>query len=358
MVARSTLGEIDDLRAALDRAVNASGEPVWLSPDPMPHTLPDEICLGLRTSGSTAEPRTVLFDSGPLRALTPWIHGNYDPVWIAALPFTGMGGLNVLLRSLDTSHEPIIARSLLENVPFTDHVFADAVDKADGRPIFASLVPTQLRRLMKTETGRDALNACTRVLVGGAALDHTVTNDQIVRTYGMTETAGGCVFNGIPAPGVNIEIVDPDTGGLGRIAISGSTVAWGYLNGTSFASPQGERTFISSDLGRMTHTLEVVGRVDDVVQVKGVNVSISAVQADAGDLTIVAVPHAMDGMRICAVSENPLTDEAWESLCSTIRAHLGDAAVPRSLIVMNPLPTTHSGKVDVRSIVLHLREDT
>lgn len=358
MVTRSTLGEIDDLRNALDRALRGAGAPVWLSPDTPSSAVPHDICLALRTSGSTAEPKTVLFDPAPLQALTSWVHGAHDPVWIAALPFTGMGGLNVLIRSVATTHEPIIARSLIDDVPFTDHVFADAVEQAGSRPIFTSLVPTQFHRLMQTTRGREALEACTRVLVGGAALDISLTNERVISTYGMTETSGGCVFNGTPAPGVAIDILQPDPHGVGRIAISGSTVAWGYLDGPSFGTSEGVRTLVSNDLGRMTQELEVLGRVDDIIQVKGVNVSVNAVQADAGELTIVPIPHPIDGMRIVAVTETPLRDEEWESLCTAIRVKLGDAAVPRRLVVMNPLPTTHSGKVDVRTIQRELREDT
>ena len=49
----------------------------------------------------------------------------------------------------------------------------------------------------------------------------------MVRTYGMSETAGGCVYDGLPLDGVRMRIDD------GRVVLGGATLAKGYRNPVS-----------------------------------------------------------------------------------------------------------------------------
>ena len=95
---------------------------------------------------------------------------------------------------------------------------------------YTSLVPTQLRRILDAEGAAAALRSYAAVLVGGAALDPATRERalaagvRVVTTYGMSETAGGCVYDGVPLDGVTVEL-DPD----GRILLGGPTLASGYL---------------------------------------------------------------------------------------------------------------------------------
>jgi len=101
-------------------------------------------------------------------------------------------------------------------------------------------------------------------------------------SYGMTETCGGCVFDGSPLDGVRISLGTQDDIEPGRITISGNVTASGYrlrpdLDALSFISGQVQ----THDAGKLDSSgrLHILGRLDDVVIVGGVNVSLSAVES-------------------------------------------------------------------------------
>lgn len=106
---------------------------------------------------------------------------------------------------------------------------ADAAGRAC--PVYTSLVPTQLRRALDVEQLCVALARLDAVLIGGAAADAQLLAQakaagiKVVTTYGMSETCGGCVYDGQPLPGVSMD-VDQATG---AIWLSGPMLATGYL---------------------------------------------------------------------------------------------------------------------------------
>lgn len=112
---------------------------------------------------------------------------------------------------------------------------AEGALAADGSgracPVYTSLVPTQLRRALDDEQLRGALARLDAVLIGGAAADAQLLEQakaagiRVVTTYGMSETCGGCVYDGQPLPGVSMD-VDQATG---AIWLSGPMLATGYL---------------------------------------------------------------------------------------------------------------------------------
>ena len=106
-----------------------------------------------------------------------------------------------------------------------------ADDSGRACPVYTSLVPTQLRRALDDEQLRGALARLDAVLIGGAAADAQLLEQakaagiRVVTTYGMSETCGGCVYDGQPLPGVSMD-VDQATG---VIWLSGPMLATGYL---------------------------------------------------------------------------------------------------------------------------------
>lgn len=106
-----------------------------------------------------------------------------------------------------------------------------ADDSGRACPVYTSLVPTQLRRALDDEQLRGALTRLDAVLIGGAAADAQLLEQakaagiRVVTTYGMSETCGGCVYDGQPLPGVSMD-VDQATG---AIWLSGPMLATGYL---------------------------------------------------------------------------------------------------------------------------------
>ena len=71
-------------------------------------------------------------------------------------------------------------------------------------------MPTQLVRLLADEAATTALQAFDAILVGGAASPPSLLSRaqaaglRVVTTYGMSETAGGCVYSGLPLAGIQV----------------------------------------------------------------------------------------------------------------------------------------------------------
>ena len=98
----------------------------------------------------------------------------------------------------------------------------------------------------------------------------------MVATYGSSETCGGCVYDGVPLDGVEIDVDGHEDG---RIRIRGPVLFDGYDGDPELtAATLVDGWFVTSDLGRVDDgRLRVLGRVDDVVISGGVNVPTPAV---------------------------------------------------------------------------------
>jgi O-succinylbenzoic acid--CoA ligase len=324
-----------------------------------------EVALVVATSGSTGEPRGVLHSAATLTALDGAVHARgARPQWVLALPVTSMGGINVLVRSLAAGRDPIVVPSIGGAGPFTPQAFAAAVESARRRhdDVRVSLVPAQVTRLLSDEAGTRALLGCSQILVGGASLRPSLRDVatslgvRLISTYGATETAGGCVFDGVPLPGVSVE-VDAQTGTL---IVGGPSVALGYraepdLTRAAF----GPRGFLTSDIGRIESDgrVMVIGRADDVVSISGVNVSIGAVDQvladhpdiDAAAAVVVTDPRqepALHAFVVVRDGARRAPDDARES----VEQILGRAARPL-MHQVDALPHLPNGKVDRRLLI-------
>jgi O-succinylbenzoic acid--CoA ligase len=320
----------------------------------------DRVAVVACTSGSTGNPQGVLLTTAQLTAMSHVVNDG-DPIWVVALPVTSIGGINVLVRSLATTHDPVSVRSLGGAAPFTADVFADAVDSAYAQhdDVRVSIVPAQLARLLDDARGTEALRMCSHVLVGAAATRPDLheralgSGVRITTTYGSTETSGGCVFDGTPLRGVTVRGTDLP----GQLVIDGPCVALGYrlqpeLTRARFTSAG----FLTPDLGTVIDgRVTVLGRVDDVVIIKGVNVSASAVEhAAAAALGVrgaaavvggaddpwigVFVEHSGDGLDVADVSKSVVD-------------RLGAAARPRWVRLVDTLPHLPNGKVDRQLLI-------
>lgn len=355
-----TLDAVPPFLTALRAALDGSGPCLVISHTnqtqnavaPTVNSVREDIAVLVSTSGSTGSPKLVALSADQLTALTEYVNGSENPQWVSALPWSSMGGLNVAVRSLATDH-PV--HFIEPTHPFDPQSVNSALSSLHN-PTFISLVPTQAARILHSPGGREALAGCARIFIGGAPVSTQVRellqDMPVTYTYGMTETSGGCVFNGVPAPGVGLSINPEDS----RISITGPTVATGYFPDTEFA---GE--FLTSDLGTVTDGhLTVIGRIDDIIIVKGTNVSLNAVaealtaacheRAPASEVCVVCVDHPEDGAVICAAASG-VSDAQLADAITAVRKRLGSAATPRKSRVMDALPQLPGGKIDRLSIV-------
>ena len=363
-----TPGTVPALTAALAAALDGSGPavlPVGEQEDPpdAAGTVPDDVALLVRTSGSTGTPREVMLTAAALRAsgeATAARLGGHGH-WLLPLPPAHVAGLQVLARSILAGTGPTVLAG-----PFRAETFVDAVGgMPDGPgPRYTSLVPTQLHRLLGSPAGLTALSTFDAVLLGGAASPPALVRRardagaRVVTTYGMSETCGGCVYDGVPLDGVQVDLAAD-----GRVAIAGPVLAAGYrgrpeLDAELFDVRGGARWLRTSDLGRWTDDdpprLEVLGRADDVVVTGGVKVPPAAVERalaerpGVGEVLVVGVPDPEWGRALVAVvvaaPGGPAPDLA--DLRAAARRRLGGPAAPRHLVLVDALPLRGPGKPD------------
>jgi o-succinylbenzoate---CoA ligase len=324
----------------------------------------DDVAVVLATSGSTGRPRGVLLSAAQLTSMTQVVNGtDASPQWIAALPVTSMGGLNVLVRALAAGRDVVSLPSLGGAVPFTPADFAVAVAAAAERSsdVRVALVPAQLSRLLSDERGIAAVQQCTSVLVGGASTRPSLLEAArdlevaVTTTYGATETSGGCVFDGRPLPGVTVTAA----GSPGALTIAGPCVALGYrgepeLTRTVFTA----RGYRTSDLGTVAPdgSVVVLGRADDVVVVNGVNVSPDAVERVLADLpdvvaaAVVVVGDRSEPRLHAFVEVRESAPDLEDRIRGEVTRRLGAVARPRRIHRVDRLPHLPNGKVDRRSL--------
>ncbi|NHC14914.1 o-succinylbenzoate--CoA ligase [Motilibacter deserti] len=320
----------------------------------------DDVAVVVTTSGSTGAPKGALLRRSALQAsgiATEQRLGGPGH-WLLALGVGHVAGLQVVARSLLAGTEPEV---LDLDAGFTPGAFVAATGRLHrrGGRAYTSLVPTQLARLLEAGgAALEALAAYDAVLVGGAAAPAALlerarsAGARVVTTYGMSETCGGCVYDGVPLDGVGFEL-EPD----GRVVLSGPVLAAGYrLRPDLTAERFGERGFRTDDLGERATDgrLRVLGRVDDVVISGGEKVALAAVEVAASGhpgvraAAAFARPDPEWGERVAlaVVPADPADPPALADLRAVVRAAAGRAAAPRELVLLPALPMLASGKVD------------
>ncbi|MFS8098014.1 o-succinylbenzoate--CoA ligase [Lentzea alba] len=332
----------DELRAAL-----TGGEPLVDGPL---DGWEKRAVLGVPTSGSTGEPKTVLLDA---QALTTSAEATHERLggpgtWLLALPTSHIAGVQVLVRSVVAGTTPGV---LDMSKGFRAMGFAQAARPVLAQPgrHYTALVPTQLSRLVVGEgPGLAALRQFDGVLIGGAATPPKLLQQaralgvQVVTTYGMSETAGGCVYDGVPLRDVRLRTDDV-------IEISGPVLALGYRG---VAEPFGE-WFRTGDLGRLRDgRLEVLGRADDVIVTGGEKVPPVLVERALAtvdgvlEACVVGLPDEEWGQVVAAVVVARGVEPSLDDLKAAVAESVGRAAAPKLVRFVSELPLRGPGKVD------------
>ncbi len=274
-------------------------------------------------------------------------------MWLTALTPTSIAGANTVVRSLINGFEPVVWRGIggmetfsAENfIPTLEEALLESEKKNAG--VATSLVPTQVHRLMDSPLALDLLSKFAAVLVGGAKLESSVRtsllqkNVRVIETYGATETSGGCVYDGLALPGVNV-IIENNTA-----HIFGKTNALCYRDGTPL------NKWNSKDIAEIIEGRIVIsGRSDNTIKVAGVNVNLDEV-TDAlkshylsSDLAVVGVEDNEYGFRIAIFATTELLD-----IENTVLSIVGVKKLPITFQRITEIPLMANGKVDVQ----HLR---
>ena len=346
--------------AVLPRALRATGDPDVQ----MPSTVPQRVALVIETSGSTGAPKRVALSADAVLASAAASAGALGSAtdgaaqWLLCLPAHYIAGANVLIRSITAGTEPV----MLQTGRFEPAGFLEAARTMTGEARFVSLVPVQLQRLLHAATADAALLTALRrfdaILVGGQSLRPELRERalesglRVVRTYGSSETSGGCIYDGTPIGTVRARAVD------GALEIAGPVLAEGYLDddersAASFHHADGMRWYRTGDLGSVGDDgiVTVFGRADNVIISGGEKVLLDVVERRVHELAgfsgavVVGVDDREWGQVPMVVVPNE-TSVALTDVRAHVAAALGRAAAPAGILEVRRLPLLPSGKPD------------
>lgn len=342
--------------AALRDALSGDGPAILPHPGHpagLPDTVEQRIAVVVETSGSTGRPKRVALGADALlaNAAASDVQLGGPGQWLMSLPAHYIAGINVLVRSLAAQTEPVV-------VSPGSLRFVDAANELDAAMRFVSLVPTQLSRLIEQDDALETLRRFDRILVGGQATPVPLLAKaielglNISRTYGSSETSGGCVWDGEPIGDTEVRIVD------GRVELAGSMLAHGYLGDpartdAAFHDADGKRWYRTDDTGDIVDgILQVTGRADDVIISGGVKISLGEVEhavrtlPGLADAVVVAVPHDEWGQTPVVVSARPFV---LEQIRDAVASSLGRASAPTRIMLVDAIPMLDTGKPDRRA---------
>ncbi len=338
--------------------------------------LPEDVGLVVATSGSTGATKLSMLTRANLTASASATHEvlGGPGTWLLAMPAHHVAGTLVLVRSIVAGTTPEVldlARGFTVEgfVAATQQLATRQLATRQGGCRYTALVPTQLTRLLDSAAGCAALASYDAVLVGGAAAATATlaaarsAGIRVVRTYGTSETAGGCVYDGVAFPGTEVHI-DNDH----HVVVGGPTVALGYLGqpretADAFtADADGTRWFRTDDLGRLDGRgrLVISGRADDLINTGGLKVAPGPVEdaivryvPGVRDAVVVGSRHPTWGQSVSAAVT--LLDGAprltVRDLRSALRGILPDHSLPQRLAVLDVIPQRGPGKPDRRALV-------
>jgi o-succinylbenzoate---CoA ligase len=321
----------------------------------------DDIALVATTSGTTGAPKGALLTAAALIASAAATHQRLGGPgsWLLALPPYHIAGVQVLVRSVLAGSAPV---ELDVSAGFDVTRLPSAVSRLGSGRRYASLVAAQLAKALTDPAATAALADLDAVLIGGGPAPRQVLEAAatagiaVVRTYGMSETAGGCVYDGVPLHGVRLRLLTD-----GRIVIGGATLAKGYRNPVDpdpFAEPG---WFCTDDLGAVDDAgvLTVLGRADDAISTGGLTVLPQPVEAAlcthpaVSDCAVFGLADQRLGQRVAAAVV--VSDGCEPPTLDALRAHvshtLDATAAPRELHIVAALPRRGIGKVDRMALV-------
>ncbi len=350
--------------------------------------LPDGTAVLIRTSGSSGVPKTVALSAEALLASAQATHEALGGAgqWLVTLPVHLISGLQMLVRSRLAGIEPVFYDG-----SFDPAALLRAADRMQHERRYVSLVPVQLARLLdhadENAEAAAVLRSFAAVLVGGQATSLQLRQRAhefgvvLRRSYGMSETAGGCVYDGVEIGDTRVRIRD------GEVQIAGSSLALGYVDDEALTAQTfivdandandanvATRWYRTGDAGQLLGgMLTVTGRLDRVIISGGVNVSLDEVERVVrelpgwGNAVALGAPHREWGERVSLVREiaspagatpadTSSSDTSFDEVRATVKASLGAAAEPVWVNETETLPRLPGGKPDLRAITQWVTE--
>ena len=318
-------------------------------------SVPSDVAVIVNTTGTTGDPKFVALSTSALvssaRLSLNYLDARPGDLWSLLLPIHHIAGVNVLVRCLELGTTPVDLRGEKK------YIHVD----------FTAVVPTQIFSALNGDQDLlTHLQAAKKVLVGGAALDETLYQSaitagiSIIRTYGMSETSGGCVYEGLPLGETQVRISND-----GFIEIAGPTLASGYLNSPdAWTAKVDNKWFKTSDLGHIDSAgvLTVIGRGDDLYISGGEKVSLSKVSQTLAERYsqnqwhVLAVDDLKWGQRL-VIAVAGINPPSQEEITELLVNELGSAAKAKQYLVFSEFPLLGIGKINSVAIKNRAEEE-
>lgn len=299
-----------------------------------------KIAVLVTSTGSTGVNKEIALTAGAVlasaKAANKYLNAQFGETWSLLLPLTHIAAVNVLVRSLELGTIPVNLVGHSGDFPKVD---------------YTAIVPTQLYNALNGDDRLlNHLQSAKAVLVGGSALADELEAQAIkaginvVTTYGMSETSGGCVYNGVPLEGVQVAITDS-----GLVRVSGPVLA-------HYLELDEQNYFVTNDRGELTAGhLKVLGRGDDVIISGGENISLSEIEGAISqsfanfEFAAFAVSSHKWGQELHIATVNAPA-EFSARVEAILVEKFGNAAKPKGFHQLTALPLIGIGKVDLRAL--------
>lgn len=335
------------------------------------------------TSGSTGDPKGVTLTHRNMvtaaKSITTYLENVTSDIVLSVLPLSFDYGLYQVLMTFLFSGTLVLERKFGYPYQLVKLIQSKGVT---GFPC----VPTMLAILLQMEglTGEE-MKSVRYVSNTGAALPpayiprlkKTFPNAEIYSMYGLTECKRVSYLPpdwlerkpesvGVPMPNTEVYVVDDqgnikETNGVGQLVVRGSNVMQGYWNdpeATGGVLKPGrfpwEKVLYTGDLFRIDEEgfLYFVGRMDDIIKVRGERVSPKEIEnvlyrlEDVVETRVTPVPDEILGNAIKAEvvlrKDCGLTVDAIMHYC---RENLEDLMVPKYVDLVDSLPKSEAGKI-------------
>jgi amino acid adenylation domain-containing protein/thioester reductase-like protein len=356
---------------------------------PAPPPRAADLAYAICTSGSTGQPKAVGVSHGPLARAIPEISRAYQVTADDRI-------LQMASLGFDTSIEQILV-ALLSGatlvLPSTDPIApADLPGFLAGhRVTVIDLTPAYWHRMLASlNPGDERLRTVRLMITGGDAASArdcrkamaSAPHARLLNAYGLTETTiTSTLFEvnpeeitdsvpvGVPLAHAEVLVLDSErkpvpAGATGEVYIAGPALARGYLGlpeltEQRFPVISDARMFWTGDLGRLRPdgNLEITGRIDRMLKIRGFRVEPAEVETVLGRLPaidqVAVVAHEVahgDKQLVAYYTPGPGGPVDTSDLRNAVAARLPAFMVPATFVCLDHMPLTHDGRVDRRGL--------
>ncbi|HYG11274.1 MAG TPA: amino acid adenylation domain-containing protein, partial [Pyrinomonadaceae bacterium] len=373
----------------------------WESISQQPETNPassvdgDNLAYVIYTSGSTGKPKGAMIAHRSLANYLNWCVRAYDVEQGTGAPLHSSIAFDLTITSL---FPPLLTGRSVVLVKEEDGVegLSNALLNNEQFSL-VKITPAHLEVLKQLLPERTLGRHTNAFVIGGEALmwqslaywRQHAPETRLINEYGPTETVVGCcvyevgaeespasggVPIGRPIANTQLYILDEQKrpvllGVRGELHIGGGGVGRGYLNRPDqtaerfipdpFSDEPGARLYVTGDLVRYLPdgNIEFLGRLDQQVKVRGFRIELGEIEAalaghpEVRESAVVLREDAPGDQRLVGyVVPAPASEVAVPELLRYLKSKLPDYEVPSALVLLDELPLTVNGKVDVAAL--------